>query len=476
MPRPSRMPAMRKFILIFILGIFCVNAAEAQSSPKSMYQVKATFSGAVKKVSPAVVNIFTETRVQKRIQSRSPFFNDPFFSDFFAQQPGRMKERVERSLGSGVVVSPDGYFVTNYHVVKDADAVKVVMHDGRELPAKLINAEARQDLAVMQLQLENNEKIPYANFGDSDSIEVGDVALAIGNPFGFGQSVSMGIISALGRTNIGSPYGAYIQTDAAINPGNSGGALIDSTGKVIGINTLIYSKTGGSQGLGFAVPSNVVKLIFESIKNTGKVVRPWFGATGQDVTKNLAETLNMPHRQGVLVNEITPNSPAAKSGIRMGDVILEIGGREISTVRTLLAQITTLPINQPIPAKVWREGRAKQLKIMFEELLERKPSARKTLKGSHPLNGYTVEELSPALNSEIEQDADAKGVAVIEAPKRANFNYGNLALRRGDIVQEINGKKIDSLESIEKALSSPSRSFQLVYKRGKGVYRMRIQR
>ncbi len=295
------------------------------------------------------------------MRTRSPLFDDPIFRQFFGSQMGLPRERVERSLGSGVLVRPDGVVVTNNHVIKDSDAITVVLADRREFEAKLLGADERTDLAVLKIDA-GAVPLPVLPLGDSDALDVGDVVLAIGDPFGVGQTVTMGIVSALARTAVGiSDYRFFIQTDAAINPGNSGGALIDMAGRVVGINSAIFSQGGGSIGIGFAIPANMVKAVIAGITTGGKPIRPWLGASGQAVTSDMFQALHLDHPVGVLVNSVRAASPAEAAGILVGDVITGIDGREVDDPEALRYRIATKPVDTTVhltivPCRPWRGG------------------------------------------------------------------------------------------------------------------------
>lgn len=442
----------------------------------NMVDTRITFSGAIKEVSPAVVNIFTTKTVQQR--AIHPFLNDPFFSEFFMGS-APMRRRVEQSLGSGVIVTADGTVVTNYHVIDGAEEIKVQFNDGREISANIINFDKQLDIAVLRLAIPAGETVPFATFGDSESLNVGDIVLAIGNPFGVGQSVSMGIVSAVDRGNTSiSAFGNFIQTDAAINPGNSGGALIDSTGKIVGINTAIFTKSGASNGIGFATPANLVQVVVESILTSGGVNRPWLGATGQDVSAALAAQLQLSSPRGVLINEVVTGGPAERAGVQVGDVILKLDNKYVTDTRSFNERIIATPhmLNRSVPLTVWRSGAEKKLNIKFTALPQRNPKDRITLEGSQPLTGYTVEELSPALNQMLGNSINEKGVVIVETPPQGSRYFG-VSYKEGDKLLYINGNKINTLEDVEHALNSKRRSqpWQFKIMRNKQVLTTIIQ-
>ncbi|MFJ5489169.1 trypsin-like peptidase domain-containing protein, partial [Hansschlegelia beijingensis] len=309
-------------ILTLVAALVLPAQAQERRLPESREEIKLSFAAVVHHVTPAVVNIYA-SRTERR--QRNPLFDDPFFRQFFGDR-GRPRERVQRSLGSGVIVGSDGLVVTNNHVVEGMTEVRVALADKREFEAKILLKDQRADIAVLKIG-DGSEKFPTLDFADSDAVQVGDLVLAVGNPFGVGQTVTSGIVSALARTQIGvDDYQSFIQTDAAINPGNSGGALVDLDGKLVGINTAIFSQSGGSVGIGFAIPSNMVRVVLSSARSGAKsVVRPWFGASLQTVTPELAEGLGLKVPTGVLVASVAPDSPAAKAGVEQGDLVVAVG-------------------------------------------------------------------------------------------------------------------------------------------------------
>ena len=327
-----------------------VTVHEAASTPTPSKVTPASFSAAAKKAMPAVVNIFTS----KQIQVRQPFMDDPFFQQFFGSQFRNQTQRVS-SLGSGVIVSPQGYILTNAHVVEAADEIEVALADGRTATGRIIGSDPDTDLAVIKIKLSN---LPTITFGNAANVQVGDVTLAIGNPFGVGQTVTMGIVSAMGRSHLGiNTFENFIQTDAAINPGNSGGALVDADGNLIGINSAIYSKSGGSLGIGFAIPVNLAKQIMEQIIKTGSVVRGWIGVEVQDITPELASSFNLPVAKGVIITGILRGGPADLAGIKPGDVLVDVNGTPVTDSSTMLGLVANLPPGSIANLKIIRNGK-----------------------------------------------------------------------------------------------------------------------
>jgi serine protease Do len=434
--------------------------------------VRISFASAVERVSPAVVNIYA-TKVVREPGTRS-LFNDPLFDALFGNGfAGPMRKRVEKSLGSGVILTKEGHFVTNFHVIEGAQNIRAIFNDGLERPARLLSADPQQDLAVMQLELQEGDELQPASLADAATLKVGDVVLAIGNPFGFGQSVSMGVVSALGRNNVGSgPASSYIQTDAAINPGNSGGALVDSNGQVVGINTIIFSRNGGNQGVGFAVPANAVDAVLTSVLSTGKVQRPWLGVDGQDLTLELAEQLGIERAMGVLIHTVISGSPGDRSGVQVGDVIRTIGSQPIHNKQALQSILNTLKLGDSIQLGLWRTGELLSTTLQLEPVPARPMGTSITLKGSHPMAGYEIEDLSIGLNYEFGLSLKRTGVAVVGLPTRQPFG---LHLQAGDIIESINGKRIRTTADMQAALSKRStKGWNISIRRGEARFEISI--
>ena len=450
-----------RLVLGLIAVLFAGPPAFAQETvPTSPQQITLTFAPVVKQVAPAVVNIYTKKVVQQ--QALSPFFDDPFFKQFFGDQfSGR--ERVQNSLGSGVILQADGLVVTNNHVIDGADEIRVVLNDGREYPAKLIAQEEQMDLALLRIE-RKGLTLPTLTFRDSDDLSVGDLVLAIGNPFGVGQTVTSGIVSGLARTRTGiNDFGFFIQTDAAINPGNSGGALVTTDGKLVGINTAIFSKTGGSVGIGFAIPSNIVRAVVEAEATGGKLVRPWLGISGEALTAEIAESLQFEKPGGVIVKEVFPGGPADQAGLKAGDVLLSVNGRDVQDPEGMAFRLATLPAGSTATVTVVRKGQRMELPIALTPA-PRLPEPQETvLGGKQPLNGAKVANLSPALSEELSVSG-WKGVVVL-AVKRGSYAR-ELGLRSGDIIARVNGTDIDDVATLKDVLSRPTDRWELAIDRG----------
>lgn len=410
-----------------------------RAAPSNRGDMQLSFAPVAARAGPAVVNVYAQ-RVVRGGMSR-----DPFFGRFAAP-------RVEQSLGSGVIVRQDGIIVTNNHVIEGAQSLKVVLSDRREFDAELVLADARVDLAVLRINA-GSEHLPVLAFADTQhDLQVGDLVLAIGNPFGLQQTVTSGIISALARTEVGvSDYAFFIQTDAAINRGNSGGALVDMNGSLVGINSAIFSENGGSNGIGFAIPSEMVRRVVESALSGGTtVVRPWLGARLQTVTQDLANSLHLPRPEGVLVTELYPRSSGERAGLRNGDVILTVGGTEVRDDGGVRYQFATQRPGARVPLTVLRDGRQMTLTANAEAPPGGSPEARE-LSGSHPLSGARVVTLTPATAEASGLDPFAHGVFIQALDRRGVA--ARVGFRPGDIIDDLNGAPVRDAAQLDRALA-----------------------
>ena len=453
------------YLVILMLLAGFVSSAQAQAIrivPESREEIRLSFAPLVKQAAPAVVNIYTRKLVQTR---SSPLFDDPFFRRFFGREfPfGQKRQKVQNALGSGVIVRANGLIVTNNHVIAGADSIRVVLNDKREYDARVVLADEKTDLAVLRIDTKGR-RLPVLRFAAMDDLQVGDVVIAIGNPFGVGQTVTMGIISALSRSNVfRGGVQSFIQTDAAINPGNSGGALLTLDGKLAGINTAIFSKSGGSIGIGFAIPADLVASVVRSAEQGGKVVRPWFGASGQSVTPDLAEGLGLKRPVGVLLSDIYPGGPADKAGLRSGDVVVEINGHAVQEPNDLRFRIATLAVGGYADLVYYRDGRKRKTRIALRAAPEIPPRNDTRISGRNPLEGAVAANLSPAVTQELELPYGQKGVILLEIARGSTA--ARLGFRPGDIVLELNGTRIDRVDTLLTAL-----------RRAQGNWRFRIQR
>jgi Do/DeqQ family serine protease len=448
-------------------------AAAQRAVPDSAAAVKLSYAPVVKKAAPAVVNVYVRHRVEQMV---SPFFDDPFFGRLFGERFGIPRERIQNSLGSGVMVGTDGVVVTNNHVIQGSGEaeITVALADGREFPAKLILKDEHSDLAVLRLDAEG-VAFPSIEFSDSDTLEVGDLVLAIGDPFGVGQTVTSGIVSALARTQVGiSDYQFFIQTDAAINPGNSGGALVDMNGRLAGINTAIFSKSGGSHGIGFAIPSNLVRLVVQSALKGGKVQRPWLGASLQTLTPDIADSLGLDAPSGALIAKVHAKGPAARAGLLAGDVVVSVDGKKVQDPQGLQYRFITKGVGGSTEVGVMRKGQPVKTTITLIAPIEDPPRDVRDLPGRHPLAGCKVANLSPAVAQEVGMDDDTReGVVVLDVAERsAAARFG---VRRGDVVVAINDEKIASVDQLVGILAVPTGAWRLSVERGGKVYSLASQ-
>ena len=398
---------------------------------------------------------------RKNVQARSPFAGDPFFERFFGDQ--QMPPRVQQSLGSGVLVDASGMVVTNFHVIQNADTVKVATADGREFESKLLLKDESLDLAV--LKIESPEPFPVISVGNSDALEVGDLVLAIGDPFGVGQTTTSGIVSALARSNKGiSDFGFFIQTDAAINPGNSGGALINMRGELVGINSSIYSRSGGSIGIGFAIPSNMVRAVIESAKNGNDFFeRPYIGATFEEVTAQIAEALGMAKPAGALVSDVIAGGPAVKAGLKPGDVVLALNGAPIEHVDALGYRLATQTIGSAVRFDVLSQGENTVLEITPARAPEGASATELSIGGRNPFAGAKIAALSPRLAQRLGLRSETKGVAMVGiAPNSPAADFG---FRPRDIVREVNGEEINTAEELKQVAEAGSRWWRFTVER-----------
>ena len=446
--------------------------AEAQQKvpPPSREAAQYSYAPIVRKAAPAVVNVYVRSRVQT---FNSPFADDPIFRRFFGQNFGEPSERVMSSLGSGVIVSADGLVVTNTHVIKSRGEteVRIALADKREFDAKVIAQDDKTDIAVLKIE-GGDGRFPTLEFENSDTLEVGDLVLAIGNPFGVGQTVTSGIVSALSRSEVSqSDSQVFIQTDAAINPGNSGGALVDMSGRLVGINSMIFSKTGGSVGIGFAIPSNLVKVYAESAASGRKVERPWLGAKLETVTREFAEGLGLSRVAGAVVTRISDKGPAATAGLQPGDVITNVDGVEVVDARSVFYRLTTKGVGQTAKLTVIRKGQPVDVSMALLAPPRGGKEDVKNLSGNHPLDGARVSNILPALADEMNLE-QTEGVVVISV--RNGSAAQSLGFKPGDIIAAISGKEVATVSDVEAALSARQRLWQVSVKRGERVLQLQV--
>jgi serine protease Do len=401
-----------------------------------------------------------------RQRNVSPFFNDPFFKRFFGEGFGMFglpRERVQNSLGSGVIVSADGLIVTNHHVIKGSTEITVVLADRREFAAELVLDDERTDLAVLRID-PGAKKLPHVTFRDSDDVEVGDLVLALGNPFGVGQTVTSGIVSATARTQTGiSDFSFFIQTDAAINPGNSGGALVTLDGKLLGINTAIYSRNGGSVGIGFAIPANMVKTVVASALRGGELVRAWSGLIGQNLTQDLAEGFGLETPSGVVTKKVYPGGPADRAGVEPGDVILRLDGRELADVESFRYRVATRELGGTVKLDIWRGRAIRTVTLTLIAAPENPPRNEVRLTGQYPLSGAVVANLSPALSEKLDLAGAWEGVIVLKIARGSPAD--RLRFQPGDIIVAVNREEVRNVTALDAALKKGKDHWRVSFSR-----------
>lgn len=456
---------------IVIVGSWSANA-QTRVVPRNSDEMRLSFSPIVKDVAPAVVNVYATRTVEER--PVSPMFNDPFFQRFFGNRDfGTPRQRAQRSLGSGVIIDPSGIVITNHHVIKGADAVRIVLSDKREFDTEIVLKDERTDLAVLRVK-QPGVAFPSIDFSDSDDLEVGDIVLAIGNPFGVGQTVTSGIVSALARTRVGvSDYQFFIQTDAAINPGNSGGALIDMNGHLVGINTAIFSRSGGSNGIGFAIPSNMVRVVAQSAEQGNRVLRPWLGATLQAVTPDIADSLQLDRPRGALVVKVAPEGPAAKAGMRVGDLITEIDGVAVEDPNGFGYRFATKGIRGETQLRIMNSRGKQRLAKVALMTAPDKPAEQREIPGRSPFAGAVVSNISPALSEELGLDDITQGALVVEVRRRSTA--ARVGLRPGDIVVEVNGLVISNTRQLADVARNSFELWRIAINREGRVLRMTLR-
>ena len=432
-------------------------AQPTRRAPTDPGAMKASFSPVVKKTAPAIVNVASRRVVRQQAR-------DPFWDFFMGGGGGAPRDQVQGSLGSGAIVRADGVIITNHHNIENMSDITVQLADRREFPATVLLDDPRSDLAVLKIDTKG-ERLPVLAIDDQEQLEVGDLVLALGNPFGVGQTVTNGIVSALARTDVGAAeFGSYIQTDASINPGNSGGPLVDMDGDLIGINTFIISRSGSSSGVGFAIPAAVVRQVVNTALGGGhSVVRPWLGVKGQPVTGDIAKSLGLPAPRGVVISDVYPGGSAERAGIREGDVILSIDGQAVNDEGGGAFAIGTHKIGDRVSVLVHRGGKDLTLTMRAEAAPENPARDERVLKGRNPFDGATVVNLSPAVAQDLGVDAFAgRGVLVTKIGQGFALNAG---LRPGDFIREVNGKAINTTADLDAAGRSGAATWTVTIER-----------
>jgi serine protease Do len=421
--------------------------APSEADVRDAVSVQNSFRSVAKSVTPAVVNISSETVIRTENQFGE---GDPFM-DFFGQFYDIPREYMQRSLGTGFIISPDGYLISNFHVVRNATKIMVTLSDGSKYRAVTIGTDPKTDLAVLKIEGKN---FPFVRLGDSDAVEVGDWAIAIGNPFGLSETFTVGVISAKGRKSVGlGEYENYLQTDAAINPGNSGGPLVNIRGEVMGINTAIASPSGGNVGIGFAIPVNMARGIAGQLKTSGKVVRGYIGVNIQDLTEEIARPLKLQPQSGVLVADVEKGGPAEKSGIQVGDVITEFSGKKVNSSESLQNEVTACPVGRACTLKVIRDGREQALEVRVAEMPSENATDRTLNAGVRKWLGLSFAEVTGALRKKYAiDDSETAGLIVIEADPAGSAAAAGL--REGDLVLQINNTKLTDLDGLQDLIAS----------------------
>jgi len=438
---------------------------------------RGSFAPIVKMVAPGVVKIEVTAKTDKVSDQESPGINDPFLRRFFGDQSGRMFPRgqaspqIEHGLGSGVIVTKDGYILTNNHVVDGAEEVKVTLQDGRQFTAKVIGRDPKSDIAVIKIAAND---LPVVAMADSEKVQTGDVVLAIGNPFGVGQTVTSGIVSATDRGNVGiEDYENFIQTDAAINPGNSGGALVDIDGRLIGINTAIMSRTGGSQGVGFAIPSDLARTVMDGLIKDGHVTRGYLGVMIQDITPALADEFKLKDNKGALIGDVVPGGPADKAGFKSGDVVLEFNGHSVNDSRHLQLEVAGTKPGTGVPVEILREGSKQKLEVTVRPLPGSEPLAEvgsSSGTDTGTLNGVGVGDLDQSARNQFHVPEQVNGAVVTQV--ESGSAAADAGLKPGDVIQEINRHPVknaqDAVRLTEKTTSK--RTLVRVWQNGGSHY------
>jgi serine protease Do len=447
------------------------DVAVSQDSRQFLKKLSDSLAEVAEAVKPSIVNISTTTTTAVDVNPFGDLFNDPFFHRFFGDPSnphggGKQKQKAS-ALGSGVIVSDNGYILTNNHVVKNADEIKVLLTDKREFKGKVIGSDPKTDLAIIKIDAKG---LPVLPFGDSSALKTGDVVFAVGNPFGLNQTITMGIVSAVGRSNVGiADYEDFIQTDAAINPGNSGGALVNGEGQLVGINTAIFSTSGGYMGIGFAIPSNMARSVMDSIVKHGRVIRGWFGVSIQNLTADLADHFGIKDRQGALVSDVVKDSPAQKAGIKRSDVIIAYNGKKVADATALRNLVADTRPGTTVEVTVVRDKAEKVLKVAVSE----QPEARKVIKKverDNALKGVSVQDLTPDLRSSLNIPDDVTGVVVAAV---ASDSVAQGLITQGDVIQQVNGREIGSVRQFEEAASGikvKDTVLLLIYRNGGSLY------
>jgi len=464
---------VRTLALVFALAALAPLARAEVTVPDSKEQIRFSFAPVVKRIAPAVVNI----RIRAPQQAQNPLYTDPFYRRFFGedenpnQGQGQQQEQT-KAVGSGVILRDDGVIVTNHHVVKGGGTIDVILNDKRTFTARVLLSDERTDLAVLKIDTKG-EKLPYLELRDSDEVEVGDLVLAVGNPFGVGQTVTSGIVSAVARTSVSiADFRSFIQTDAPINPGNSGGALVTLDGKLAGINTAILSRSGGNVGIGFAIPSNMVGAVVRAALSGGRIARPTLGIGGQDVTADIARARGIERIGGVIVSTVQADSPAAAAGMKVGDVILKINGRDVSDIQDLRFRLATMPVGGKVKLTILRGKETIEMEVPLREASASELDHAATLSGNHPLAGAQVAMLTAAVADHLGMRGN-RGIVIVKVEPGSNAQ--KRGFREKDVLLQVNGRNLESVEMLRQALARADGAYQIVGSRDGTLFRVFFQ-
>jgi len=459
------MPRLRLAAPLALALALAAPFAHAETTvPNSREQIRWSFAPVVKRLAPAVVNI----RIRTPQQASNPLYSDPFYRRFFGEDGEQRRDN--GPVGSGVILRDNGVIVTNHHVIKSGGAIDVILNDKRTFTAKVLISDERTDLAVLQIDTKG-EKLPFLDLRDSDEVEVGDIVLAVGNPFGVGQTVTSGIVSAIARTSVNiSDYRSFIQTDAPINPGNSGGALATLDGKLVGINTAIISRGGGSVGIGFAIPSNMVSAVVRAALLGGRIQRPTLGIGGQDVTADIARARGIDRIGGVIVSQVTASSPAAAAGVKVNDVIVKINGRDVADIQDLRFRVATLPVGGKVKLTILRGKETVEVEVELKEAAATEMDSAEELTGNHPLAGTKMVKFTAAVGERYTLRGTPRGVVIVEVAQGSNAH--KRGFREKDVIIQINGQAIDSVETLRRVLAQAQGMWQIVGSRDGNLFRI----
>ena len=451
-----------------------LSAKEAKVSPEStkfLSQLSNALDDVAETAGPSVVNISTTTTITMEQNPFGDMFNDPLFRRFFGDgngHPGQKRKQKSSALGSGVIVSENGYILTNNHVVQGADEIKVLLSDKREFKGKIVGSDPKTDLAVVKIDAKD---LPIIQIGSSGKLKTGDVVLAIGNPFGLNQTITMGIVSAVGRSHVGiADYEDFIQTDAAINPGNSGGALVNTSGQLVGINTAIFSTSGGYMGIGFAIPTDMAKSVMDSIIKNGKVIRGWLGVGIQDLTPDLAKSLGLKETTGALVSGVMKNGPAEKAGIKRGDIIIELDGKTVGDSRLLRNMVADNAPGKTVTVTLLRKDKKESLKVTLGEFQDNKVAKKADFDFENILKDVVVQDLTPELRERLNIPADITGVVVAQI---GQDNPVLNALQQGDVILEVERKPVANVKEYSEIVSKIGAKegvLMLIYRDGATIF------